>query len=241
MKLQGFSIFVVHYKTRNMETIVIECKKLDGKIDRICIYKEAIECPYCGTQILPQYLYTYQQDENKYDVFCQCTNPKCKATFISDFVKGDDYTPYFKKTHPNPPYKKKTFSKLINQISPSFKDIYNQAYQAKQMRLSHICGMGFRKALEFLIKDYLIYSNIYNEEEIKSKMLGKCIENYVEDDKIKEIAKRAVWIGNDETHYVRKWENKDIKDLINLIGLTILWIEAVELHKETLESMPDNH
>lgn len=231
----------MNHKNIKMETICIECKNVDGGVDRIYIYNESIECPYCGKQILPQYLYAYKQSKDKYNIFCQCINPKCKATFISDFIKGDSYNPYFKKLHSNPPYQKKTFSDKINQISPLFKDIYNQAYQAKQMKLSHICGMGYRKALEFLIKDYLIFSNIREEEEIKKKMLGKCIETYVEDNKIKEIALRAAWLGNDEIHYVRKWRNKDINDLINLIDLTILWIEAAELHKETLKSMPDNH
>lgn len=82
-----------------METICIEYKKLDGKVDKIHICNEPIECPYCGKQILPRYLYAYQQSEDKYDIFCQCINSKCKATFISDFIKGDGYNPYFKKLH----------------------------------------------------------------------------------------------------------------------------------------------
>lgn len=38
------------------------------------------------------------------------------------------------------------------------------------------------------------------------------------------MAERATWLGNDETHYVRKWENKDLKDLKNLIDLTVYFI-----------------
>jgi len=48
-------------------------------------------------------------------------------------------------------------------------------------------------------------------------MLSACIQQYIDNEKIKLVSKRAVWIGNDETHYVRKWIEKDIEDLKRLI------------------------
>jgi hypothetical protein len=48
-----------------------------------------------------------------------------------------------------------------------------------------------------------------------------------------------VWLGNDETHYVRKWENKDINDLKRLIAMTVAWVE-IELFTVQLEKdMPE--
>ena len=35
------------------------------------------------------------------------------------------------------------------------------------------------------------------------------------------MAKRATWLGNDETHYYKKWPEKDISDLKILIQLTV--------------------
>jgi len=49
---------------------------------------------------------------------------------------------------------------------------------------------------------------------------------------------RAVWLGNDETHYLRKWEQKDLTDLKNLIGLTVHWIEMEELTETVMKDMP---
>ena len=69
-------------------------------------------------------------------------------------------------------------------------------------------------------------------------MLATCIENYVTDPRIKEIAKRATWLGNDETHYQRRWIDKDLSDLKTLIRLTLHWIEAEHLTEEALKSMP---
>lgn len=36
-----------------------------------------------------------------------------------------------------------------------------------------------------------------------------------------------MWLGNDETHYVRRWEEKDLSDLKRLISMTVSWIDLV--------------
>lgn len=43
------------------------------------------------------------------------------------------------------------------------------------------------------------------------------------------FAKRAAWLGNDETHYVRKHEHMTVNDLKRLIDLTIHWIMMEQL------------
>ena len=65
-----------------------------------------------------------------------------------------------------------------------------------------------------------------------------CIKEDISSTNIKAVAARATWIGNDETHYVRKWEDKDIKDLIGMIDLTIRWIESEVETKRLLDEMP---
>jgi hypothetical protein len=70
-------------------------------------------------------------------------------------------------------------------------------------------------------------------------MLANCIATCIDDDKIKQMAKRAAWLGNDETHYVRKWADKDLNDLKNLISLTRHWIEMDQLTKDFVKDMPE--
>lgn len=70
-------------------------------------------------------------------------------------------------------------------------------------------------------------------------LLAKCIDDYVDDAMVKAVAKRAVWLGNDETHYVRKWEEKDVHDLKGLIRLTTLWIEKERETERLLSEMPE--
>jgi hypothetical protein len=53
------------------------------------------------------------------------------------------------------------------------------------------------------------------------------------------MAKRAAWLGNDETHYVRKWEDHDLPDLKKVIELTVLGIEMEEMTKDVIKDMPE--
>ncbi|CAM4463867.1 DUF4145 domain-containing protein [Paenibacillus xylanexedens] len=121
-------------------------------------------------------------------------------------------------------------------LSPNFIKIYNQAAAAELGELTEICGAGYRKSLEFLIKDYLIHLEPQKEVEIQSKLLGHCISGITDHD-IKTCAQRATWLGNDETHYIRKWEDKDLNDLKILIDLTVNWITNKLLMERYLTEM----
>ena len=200
-------------------------------------------CPVCGVQIVPTFLQMSYSEKKGHTMFCRCTNTECESTFICKYVRRD---PANGKTRyellgiqHDMVLKKEEFSEDIETISPAFVEIYNQAYAAQQLELTDVCGVGYRKALEFLIKDYIIFekTNEAEIEAIKSKKLGKCISEDVQDANVKEVAKRATWLGNDETHYVRKWEDKDIHSLVNLIRLVIHWIEASEATKRILAEM----
>ena len=65
-----------------------------------------------------------------------------------------------------------------------------------------------------------------------------CISNYVSNVSLKEVAKRAAWLGNDETHYERKWGEKDCSDLKKTIAMTISWIELEQHTRDLQIDMP---
>lgn len=199
------------------------------------IEKPSIKCPYCHKeQISEMYAAIQFKHSTKYYILCVCSNSDCQMPFNvlydSSFRQFSMIEQSTQIVH--------EFSDIIKKVSPEFCVIYNEAYAAEQMGLGQITGVGYRKALEFLIKDYLISLDQIKEENILKKPLGQCIVSDVTNENIKQVAERATWIGNDETHYVRKWENKDITDLKTLIDLTIYWIEAEIKTKKTLEDMP---
>ena len=126
-----------------------------------------------------------------------------------------------------------TFSESIKELSPKFVKIFNQAHFAEQLRaLDELVGPGYRKALEFLVKDFAIKEHPEAEEEIKRKLLSPCIQEYLEDERIRRCATSASWLGNDQTHYVQRWTDRDIADLKTLVTLTKNWIENVYLTRQ---------
>ncbi|TDF91740.1 DUF4145 domain-containing protein [Paenibacillus piri] len=117
-----------------------------------------------------------------------------------------------------------SFDEIITKLSPEFVSIYKQSARAEEYGLNQVCGIGYRKSLEFLIKDYLVSKNPERREEILKKPLGQCIKDDISDTRIKNMAKLATWLGNDETHYIRKHEDMNIDDLKKLIEATRYWI-----------------
>ena len=99
--------------------------------------------------------------------------------------------------------------------------------------------MGLRKAVEFLVKDFACGEFPDQREQIQKTMLGPCIDKYISDENVKACAKRATWLGNDETHYVRKWNDKDISHLKDLVRLTVNWTHNVLLTKKYKDEMPE--
>lgn len=206
------------------------------------IENKSLCCPFCQTTIVPQYIFSIREDfgSGYADVFSRCTNSSCQKVFIVRFNKTNQGYGHFEKILPTASPTSKDFSNTIAELSPNFVIIYNQAYAAEQMGLDQICGTGYRKALEFLIKDYLISTQPEDKHDaIKNKFLNNCIREDIENANIKNVSARAVWLGNDETHYTRKWENKDVNDLKALISLTLHWIESEIQTKKLLEDMTE--
>jgi len=199
-------------------------------------------CPLCHTSIKPVYRYAWVDNKGLQAIF-ECPNENCQKLFIAYYrsPKTDERSKleieyYFSSSEPIR-VKGKAFSETITNISNQFGEIYNEAQIAEKRRLTNICGAGYRRALEFLIKDYLINEKKAEKEEIEQKRLLDCIDQYVDDSRIKECAKKAAWLGDDETHYYRKWEDKDLNDLKVIIDLTINWIESENLARKIIEEI----
>jgi len=126
----------------------------------------------------------------------------------------------------------------VREISPSFESTLSQSNSAESMGLDEIADVGYKKALEFLIKDYCVHRTPAETENIRSSSLGVVIDRYVDDQNLKACAKRAAWLGNEETHYVRKWEDKDITDLKVLIRLSCGWVSNNILTERYMAEMP---
>lgn len=214
--------------------------EITTSIGKINLENAPDECPYCHNKITPVNKYGFFNSvTSKLDALQLCPNLECHNTFISYYNHDHNGAWYFNGSTTQGIIIGRDFTETIEEISKDFVLIYNQAFAAEQQNLDEICGVGYRKSLEFLIKDYLIKKTPADTDKIEKKLLGPCISELVDDSRIKSVAKRAVWLGNDETHYIKKWEGKNLEDLKKLIDLTVHWIEMEALTESFETEMPE--
>lgn len=167
----------------------------------------------------------------------RCPRSECGHFFVAQYGR---YTPSQYNLRVSVPFNIRDAAcpEEIKTLSPNFYYIYNQATKAEKSEWLLVAGPGYRKALEFLVKDYAIKLKPEAVEQIKKIELGQCIQEYMKNEMVRETAKRAAWLGNDETHYSRKWEDKDLEDLKGLLRLVITTIEGELLYDAMKKDMP---
>lgn len=135
-------------------------------------------------------------------------------------------------------YAEEKFDDGISALSPQFVKIYNQALAAESNGLDEIAGLGYRKAMEFLVKDFCIHQTPSDEETIKKMPLAQCIAKYIDNTQIQTLATRAAWIGNDEAHYIRKHEERDVSDMKNFIRAVVYFVGMVLISEDAASMSP---
>lgn len=199
-----------------------------------------LTCPSCGEIITVNLLFAFDEpiDGKRYFVgYFSCCGVwsviSCNQTSNKvDVLATWRIDPFY----PIPPI---SFSSSINRISPQFEAIYNEALTAQKLKLLRICGAGYRKAVECLIKDYCIYLHPEFKDTIIKDDIRKCIGETIDSPTVKSIAERAMWLGNDECHYVKRWTNKDINDFKDVINLLCDAIEQDEKTRQLVNDMPE--
>ena len=204
--------------------------------------QEINECPICHFSLRPEIKsghFIWNEDRFHYSIYLACFCTKCRQMFLAKDT-GTCYRenlgyPDLEQLIPVTP-STEPFSDALSALSPTFVNTYNQAQFAEAQGLTEICGIGYRRALEFLVKDYLIHLSPDEEDTIKAEFLGASIKR-INNDRIKVLAERSTWIGNDETHYVRKHEDFDYTDMKRFIIAMVRYIES-ELSFEEALSIP---
>ena len=143
------------------------------------------------------------------------------------------------------------------ELSPEFYDIIDQSLAAEQRRLDLIAGMGYRKALEYLVKDYVTREIQERLTALRSstgddaakegvvKEWGAIVKQplasiikMIPHTLLQQAAERAAWLGNDETHYTRLWNKHDVEDLKQLIFIIMNYISTEIKAQRYVDSMP---
>ena len=191
-------------------------------------------CPVCKKPTNPDLInssyFPLAEDETHLVLTFRCLG--CKHFWTEEFIATrhliNSYTERYEIEHikviPNLP-SDIPISDDVEIVSPIGKQIYVQALKAEHEQLDHIAGIGYRKALEFFVKDFSIVTNPDDEDKIIKMSLKQVIEKYIKDEDLKTFALASAYIGNDEGHYYRKNPDKGFIDLKNYLHGVIHYIE----------------
>ena|ERR1035437_4087233 len=200
------------------------------------IDRDPDECPMCH-RLLSVSSSSFTRISNTFlQGVYQCPSISCHRLFIATFINNPN-TGYMYFQHSLPLVAiERPLDPKLKEVSSEFAETYQQSWRAKQLGMLKIAGTGFRRALEFLVKDYACRDLSDPEKDpIRKKPMAQCIRDHIQEEGIKTVAERAAWLGNDETHYLRQWEDKDINDLIDLLDSVGAWI-VIHLKTEQLKS-----
>ena len=133
------------------------------------------ECPRCHVRMSPKYIGTFTRDISSPEVeeSFQCTNEHCGRLFIAVYrgpssPAGAPSTLNFGRSIPDEPSPPRVSEEIVN-VSPTFVEVFTQALAAEAQGLHQLTGIGLRKALEFLVKDFAKSQKPTEAEEILKK------------------------------------------------------------------------
>lgn len=195
-------------------------------------------CPHCHITIKAKFishLLSRDTDEQEcYITMWECTNSSCLKVFVVLYKLGNsefEFSRYLNGLPKGPNWPKPITELTSGDIDEEGKPIqskfiktYLQSLVAENSGLDELAGMGYRKSIEYLVKDWAIQSKPEDIEIIKSKWLGQNITDYFAGD-LKDILERATWLGNDQSHYNKLFDDYNLEDLKELIGLIMVELD----------------
>lgn len=202
--------------------------------------KFPVECGSCHTNTEPEFLAgAFFKEDNQsllMEAVFQCKNAQCNSLIIGYYRRKNTIVP-FKLDRVVPFHLEEVlFSPEIMQISPQFVKFYNQLLRAEHKGLDLILGIGFRTALEILIKDYLVHLEPSNKDRISKRSLY-CSLNKIDNRSVKGISRRATWLSEEEVFYSKDWSKKEVDDLKKMIDLISTFITMNIKLKNQLDKM----
>jgi hypothetical protein len=138
------------------------------------------------------------------------------------------------------------WSESAARISPAFCAVYARSRHVEGVsrkdgeKPKAAAGAGYRRALEFLIKDYLCLVLPSEKDKINRATLETCLvnPNWIWNRRLMAAASGAVWLADDVFDTVGPWDGGALDDLKKFIDLTLRWIEMEELAKAVSRDMP---
>ena len=192
-------------------------------------------CPHCHVANEPQKLFNhYDNQVDKLISVWRCNYNKCKKVFAVSHI-SDEHNYVIERNlnglpkgpiWPEPILDLKDGRTIgtEDELESKFIKTYLQSLEAESNGYDEIAGMGYRKAIEYLVKDWAIQTNPEQKDKILGQWLSANIKDFFSGD-LKDILERATWLGNDQTHYNKLFEEYNINHLKELISLIMVELD----------------
>lgn len=173
-------------------------------------------CPHCGNPTDSNYAgkhFFVLNDKTKENFFVLGMKCKiCKNVFVAEYVIKNRKVEFINSF---PPLKDKqvVIDKVLFECSPRFASLYQQSSKCYAQGLTDLAAMGFRSALECLIKDFAIKYTNAPENRVAKMSLSDVIIEFLDEKSIVNSADMVRLLGNDYTHFKRKYEEYDVETL----------------------------
>lgn len=188
-------------------------------------YQKPDICPYCGlgtdAPIKETSFFTFDRGLLLVAT-CQCT--ACGKIFFfachkteKDFAENVSIYPSLSFT----PYE----NPILSKISERFISMYNQSLASEHAGNIELAAIGYRSALEILVKDYAISELGENKDRVSGKKLFDAIKDYLKQNELIATADVVRILGNDYTHYERKYPQHDFELLKKYMEIFLGQIE----------------
>lgn len=189
-------------------------------------FKKPSVCPHCGFGTdapLSEKNVFFFNGHQLFVSVCRCTACNKNFFFAYEYNAGKtDYDPIIYPCKAFTPFS----NEILENISPRFINMYNQALQAEFHNHLELAAVGYRSALEFLIKDYAIKELNQSSEEVVTKKLCNAIATYLNQEDLVKTADVVRILGNDYTHYERKYPQHDFELLKGYMEIFLKQIEV---------------
>lgn len=188
-------------------------------------YIKPATCPFCGygtdATFVKKEIYSF--DKNYILAgSCKCTSCEKIFFFACEYEENLLHNPILYPPISFTPFKNETLSA----ISERFIDVYNQALQCEFVGNIELAAIGYRSSLEILIKDFAIKELEKSLEEVSSKKLCAAISEYLNQPELVRTADVIRILGNDYTHYKRKYPEHDFHLLKGYMDIFLKQIEV---------------
>lgn len=179
-------------------------------------FDKPMTCPHCGygTDGVFRDHHIFHYEPGYFVVLCfRCTH--CQKNFFAEYETPNTTSPLnLRFVHLFPDTDIAQPPELLSKLSPRFADLHNQAKTAESKSLIDIAAVGFRAALEVLVKEFAITELNEPAADVESKSLAAVIGMYLQQADLVKTADVVRILGNDYAHFKKSYPQHDFELLV---------------------------